>query len=297
MSPTDHEHFSELLPAYLDEALDDREAAWMTAHRETCAECRSELTGLKALRADEDSLNEVERARLHRDVLHELGLMTGGPTSKPSPWGQRAAQLLGVAATVVLLIGGIAYLGGNVGGGDDSAETAGGDAGGDSAQDSDGDDGTTMESGAGGAAPDALRTKDLPPPEATFESDLGTVEDRALKRIGRRSKPFTRFPGNVATTAVSEYRKPFLDDLVAQSTGDVSGQLRECATDVLSQLPSAVATYAAPARYGDPPRPVLIIGFAYSFTEDGFLDQYQLWIYPRGSCDFPTNYIGGQIRP
>ena len=300
MSRTEHERCSEALTGYLDASLEDDEAVWVTDHLDTCPECRAEMAGLQALRGSEESLTEVDRARLHRDVLHELGLMTGAPAARPSPWGVRAAQLLGAAATVALLLGGLVYLGGNLGGGDD-ADMGGAGDGADALQDAESDAGRTTaeESGAaGGAAPQSeALSKDVPPPEATYQAHLGTVGDRALKQTGRRSRPFTAFPTNVEVGAVAEYRKPFLDDLVAQAPDEVTDQLRECATEVLAQVPTAVATYAAPADYGDPPRAVLIIGFAYSFTEQGFLDQYQMWIYPRGSCDFPTNYIGGRIRP
>ena len=296
MSRTEHERCSELLAPYLDEALDERESAWMTAHLDSCPECRVEMAGLAALRAQEPALNDVERARLHRDVFYELGLMTG--EAKPARrWSQRAPQLLGAVATVALLLGGLVYLGNGLGGGDDSAESiAGGDS--DAGQGAEAFDSLEAGDGAatGGAAPGAERATDLPEPEANYESDLGTVENRSLKKLGRRSRTFKAFTG-VEVAAAEELRSTFLDSLVDQAPPDTSVQLRECATEVLNQLPRAVATYAAPARYGDPPRPVLVIGFAYSFTEQGFLDQYQLWIYPRGSCDFPMNYLGGQIRP
>ena len=296
MSRTEHERCSELLAAYLDEALDEREYAWVTAHLDSCSECRNEIAGLRVLRGPMTPLNDVERARLHRDVFHELGLMTG-ETKPARRWAERAPQLLGAVATVALLLGGLVYLGNGMGGGDDSAGSiAGGDGGGDQGAESfdsleDGD-GTT----SAGVAPETGRVKGLPAPEANYESDLGTVEDRALRKLGRGSRTFKAFTG-VEVPAAKQLRSPFLNSLVDQAPEETSEQLRECATEVLNQLPRAVATYAAPARYGDPPRPVLVIGFAYSFTEAGFLDQYQLWIYPRGSCDFPMNYVGGQIRP
>lgn len=296
---TDHEHVSELLAAFVHASLEPERRSDVESHLETCEECRRELTGLRALQADE-GLTELERTRLHRDVLAELGL-AGAEARRPSPRWAGAGRLVGVAATLALLLGGLVYLGGNLGGDDagdgDAAQSAledGGDqredpfssgAGGEAEGATD-SAGTTMEAGAAAA----------PPPEATYEADLGEVTDKQLKQTGRRGRTFRSF-ASVPVETIEEYREPFLDELVAKADGELGEQLRECARDVLAQLPTAVATYAAPAKYGDPPRPVLIVGFAYSFTEDGFLDQYQMWIYPRGSCDFPTNYVGGQIRP
>jgi anti-sigma factor RsiW len=296
---TDHERCSELLAGYRDDALSAEEAAWVSAHLEACPDCRAELAGLEALDGGDADLTEIERARLHREVLHELGLMTG-PARQPTPWGARAAQLLGAAATVALLVVGLVYVGNNLGGtgsGDDSAVEGGGDGdagvGDPFSREEAAQDGVTSETSGGGVA--ALGKRAEAPPEPTVSGDLGPVSDRALRATGRKERPFTGFPGNVRTAEVEDYRATFLDELVAQAPEEVSEQLRRCATDVLAQIPTAVATYAAPARYGDPPRRVLVVGFAYSFSEDGFLDQYQMWIYPRGSCDFPLNYIGGTI--
>lgn len=296
---TDREHVSELLGAFVDDSLEPERRNEVEGHLATCEECRRELTGLQALQESDEGLTELERTRLHRDVLTELGL-AGAQSRRPSPRWAGAGRLVGVAATLVLLLGGLVYLGGNLGGDDagdgDTAQSAledgagredpfSSDAGGE-AEGADSSAGTTMEAGAASG----------PPPEATYEEDLGKVTDKQLKQTGRRARTFRSF-ASVPVETVGEYRKPFLDELVAMADGEVAEQLRDCARDVLAQLPTAVATYAAPAEYGDPPKPVLILGFAYSFTEDGFLDQYQMWIYPRGTCDFPTNYVGGQIRP
>ena len=89
---SDHERCSELLSGYSDGTLEPEEGAWVAAHLESCAGCTAELEGLKALRAEGESLSELERTRLHREVLHHLGLMTG-PARSQSGWGPRVARL------------------------------------------------------------------------------------------------------------------------------------------------------------------------------------------------------------
>ena len=57
-------------------------------------------------------------------------------------------------------------------------------------------------------------------------------------------------------------------------------------------------TLPAYAGYGEmEERDVLMMGFVYTPTENGPLDKFMLWIWPRGDCSVPEEYQFGLIKP
>ncbi|MGH8870940.1 MAG: hypothetical protein ACRDWS_03085 [Acidimicrobiia bacterium] len=116
-----HEHDLNLMAALADGSLEDDSEA--LALVDTCDVCRSEYQAharvLELFAATpKDSMTELEKAALHRDVWTELRRAPARTTS--APWWQRWYY---VAAGLFVLVGLVGVLGRQLPGGGETAET------------------------------------------------------------------------------------------------------------------------------------------------------------------------------
>jgi hypothetical protein len=112
--PLEHEEARELLDAWKDGELDEKEAARVEAHVETCEKCKRVDAllggGLKqAIAGAPESSTEILPGVQRRIRLRSRGRFYGqdGPRKMPSPWPLMIASLALLAALVVsyLLLG------------------------------------------------------------------------------------------------------------------------------------------------------------------------------------------------
>lgn len=318
-----HERCSELLREYLEGALEERAAASVAAHLESCDDCAAELAGLTALVAPVAELTPGERDELRRAVR-------AGARPEPAPGrvielpdrststarGGRIAGALGAVAAVAALALGVAYLSGGAGTlrGDDEAGGAGMEAaapevGPRPVFDASGEEASVaaleaQEDGAGDAGVE----------EENQAETFGTTEDsdggeRAVARrdflpggritrahlleLGARGEPFTGFAGAYSAPVEASVQQSFLDDLATAAPPDLRGQVRECGEEVMAGNNRVLPAYGADRRFRD--EDVLVLGFVTSSTTEAPLDGFLFFLWPRASCDFPVTSVGGQI--
>jgi hypothetical protein len=303
MTPSlDHDSCSALLAAFTRHELDEPTADAVGRHLQSCDRCTQERRAVDALLATEvEPLRTDERARLVAGVLDAV------QRDRREGWDRQVAEhrqearrpvrrrlrargggIFAAAATCVALAAGAVYLG-SAGSGGEAAHSSRAGGGAESAERRalDGRDKgrATLEAapgageaGGGGPAP-------------TFSSIRSPLSERRLQSIGR-GRRFRTYASSYAPEDVVTIRDRLLAQLEAAAPAGARAQIRTCARTVLERF-TALPAYAARARLHG--RPVLVVGFATS-DGAGALRRFQLWAWPRGSCDVPVVYLQGHIR-
>lgn len=322
----DHERFSELLSGYVRDELSVDEKKAVTAHLETCSDCREELAGLRALVGGEvTKLDDFERRRIHAAVAEaiepreERADESGGVSTSPRPRRSlmaRFAPTMGVAALLILLAVGAFTLGGR---GSDDEAASGGSA--DSVEERDGLRQEDQETGGGGAesAPQAAPGAD--------SGDQGGSTDGTADRALRGPQPkFLSRRGFLLAETFDEENKARKNDLSgyiyrnvfdryseaysvrdAVRSGDTAlrllsweapvelrRQVRDCGDRVRDVTHEPILPAYGTVTEFDARRS-LLLGFVYTEEPRGSLSNYMVWAWPQGSCESPLGYTDGTV--
>lgn len=314
----EHSRASELLSEYARGDLDAETSGRLAAHLAGCEECSLELRAVTALlpAPAEETLTDLERARLHRAVREGAlertpereGALERTIVPEPKRGPGRMASWLGAAAMLALVAVGITQL--DLTGGDDAADGGGSsavqeEAGSDVARDEsapvefggpDIGEGSTRsnsaealaeDEAAGGAASDAAR---IP---ARFDPDAGAFKTNELRNYAAREDPFRAFAANYSSADAEALQDLYLDAIEnAAPSGKGRSLIRRCALQVMEQDFPIVPAYGAYGRFEG--RRVLVLGFVYA-PEDQDLSRYLVWVWPRESCSSPVKIIAGRI--
>jgi hypothetical protein len=282
-----HERCSELLAEFAADRLETHETARVEAHVVECTECAAELRSIMALRAGDEPMTDIERARLHRGIAAELGDVIA-PAREPSRFKARLATALGAAA--LLAVFGVAVVSLGTGGGDDDSGAASGT----SNQLTD-----RAAEGGGGEAADAVGPEvaaEAPRPRPSYDDDAGRLTATKLRKIGEKSVTLNSFELAYSAADATALKDEYVSDLAGQAGAPVESLIRSCAQKVYEAQPYA-ALPAFAARGTLEGREALVLGFAWTDDPVGPLDQFMLWTWPESSCDAPIDYRAGQIGP
>lgn len=329
-----HEVCSGLLAGYAAGTLPPAERAVVDDHLGICAECRAELTAVRALRpaGETQILSDLERARLHRGVKAELfGITTATPKR---PLGARLLPLMGAAAAVLAF--GFFISNANLGGmgeGEDAGSAASGED--HAARDQDpssllelggppiaetptlrtnaDEAAATLEAGAegqGGSGADAAGATEeagvelgsaatgvpdeAPRPRFTRRGGRFTREDAA--RFGRSQEPFTTFARYYKPDDVAALAGAYADALAsAGRTVRDRSAIEQCSAQVVAQGERVLPAFGAHGRLDG--EPVLVLGFMYPTSSGSpVLDRFMVWIWPRDDCEVPVAALSGKVR-
>ena len=319
--PIDHERCSELLPAFLSGGLSAPEAAALEDHLAACEDCRAEKRALEFLGDPEhEPLTARERSALESGVMAGIAKDTGErpvvvPMQRRKPIGQRVAQVLGAAATIVVLAS-LVYFGSLSGGDDESAGVSGetadiqeeregpvadadggkgrrSGAGGGSAGSAAGEE--TLEAASGDTAMGSDTSYKAPTPRFSVDEDPYTSEQ--LQKRGESSLASVTF-ANAYSANDAGGRLTLLDRLVAsaraQAGDEVAEQVERCGSQVLDTEDPTIPTFGSIGELDG--QDVLVLGFAWTRSSSGPLDRYMVWAWERGSCDVAVDFIDGRIE-
>ncbi|MGH2693444.1 MAG: anti-sigma factor family protein [Actinomycetota bacterium] len=312
----DHERCSELLGRFVRGDLPPDDEAAVRSHLRGCESCAEEHRGLERLLAEEiEPLSELERTRLRASISSAVRPSPrrrgeGGTSEAPSApgfprrrsWSARLAPALGAAALLVLVAAGVYG----------ALQSAGEDDLGGAAVEA---DSPAPESGreknAPGRASDEALTEEAAgtafqagggdvPAAPTFEPDLGTFTLDDLRRLGRTGGLFGAFASVYDNSDASDLEGRYLVRLSERAPDDsATEQTRRCGDVVLRSLGNPVlAAYGAHGalRRDDTTRDALVLGFAYSSGDQGPLDRFMFWVWPREDCDAPLEYVSARIK-
>ncbi|HET7482798.1 MAG TPA: zf-HC2 domain-containing protein [Actinomycetota bacterium] len=288
-----HERCSELLGPYARGRLPGDDAAAVERHLEGCEDCRAERQALGALLAAAPAeLTDVERAGLH-SALQRAVTTPGAPPrrARDRGWRARLAPAVGAAAlagaiagTYYLAAGGGAPESSN--GGTDNAETFVTD--------------TALDEGGGGAAGGSAEhaAAPVPAPEPTFSIVRDPFTGGELTRLGRSALPMVLFSRAYTAQDASRRREDFLERLAgraSETAGEHYGSLVErCAHSVLDADSAKLPAFGVMGELRHDP--VMVLGFAWSEDTTGPLDKFDIWAWPRDSCDAPVDHRMGWIH-
>jgi hypothetical protein len=286
----DHESVSSLLRAHVEGSLDDRVAAAVELHLVACRECEAERRALAALARADEPMTDLERARLRAAVRDATG--TSATRRRPR-WGARVAATIAAAALLVVVVGAGALFLGSGGPADEGAAVDAPGGGGPAKQ--------RFES----AGKNALRSRgervaaaSSPPPSAArprFATTATRADVTQLRRVGRAGPPFVTYKQTYRAADAGPLERRYLELLGRDAPADLRRQVGECGRRVLqSQDYPVVAAYGARVELEG--RRTLVLGFAWAPGEQGRLDRFQLWAWPKGQCDTPVSYQAGRIR-
>ncbi|HYN36133.1 MAG TPA: zf-HC2 domain-containing protein [Actinomycetota bacterium] len=318
----DHERFSELLSGYVRDELSVDEKKAVTAHLETCSDCREELAGLRALVGGEvTKLDDFERRRIHAAVAEAIESRkervdeSSGVSTPPRPKQSlmaRFAPTMGVAALLILLAVGAFTLGGR---GSDDEAASGGSA--DSVQERDGLRQEDQETGGGGAesAPQAA--------PGTDSGDQGGFTDGTADRALRGPQPKFLIRESLLSVAKNQAKEGDLGGYVRRNvfdrysdaysvrdavrSGDTAlrllsweapvelrRQVRDCGDRVRDVTHEPILPAYGTVTEFDARRS-LLLGFVYTEAPHGKLSNYMLWAWPKGSCEETLGYTDGTV--
>jgi hypothetical protein len=278
----DHTTCSARLRAYVAGKLDDRTAASVARHLESCPHCAEERRAVALLHEEPPPLTPDDRARLHAAVREEVS--GRGRAGQARSWRRRLAPALAAAAALAVLAVGAPLV---LTGSQDSALEAGrgaGDAGGaDSSTESD------QLAGGAGAERGAARTSESAP-RPRFDPSAGALSPAVLRRMGRN------VPRARSTSFASEDAAAIGEELsarlVRQAPPEVADQIEECVEVVRRQSPGVLPVHGAAGTLEG--TEVLVVAFVRGRGGRGALDGYQVWAWPRGSCDAPVSFQAGR---
>jgi hypothetical protein len=299
----DHERVRGLLEAYARAAFADSvgstgpSGAEMSSadrrvielHLESCAECRLELEGLRAvttLRGDA-RLTADERDVLHRSLNDVRARTHPRPVALPAT-GQRGPRLYrsltAVAAVLVLIVGAVVVA--QLGSGGSSGDGASG-PGGESRAEGSGrhtlaEPGTAAESSGPSPAGGAGDVSQSPKREPIFDSSVGRADEGELRATAEsdsfRSLASAQGPDPQAR------REELLQELADQAPDSTAAdQVLTCGGRTLEEEPDAIPVYARSVKVDDDD--AIALGYAESQEPDGPLDRYLVIVNEEGSCE------------
>ena len=285
MTQTDgHDAWSELLLEFTRGELDRARSEDLETHLRSCADCRAELTALRALlEAPGVKMTEAERTELHSAL--QAGQHAGNVVPlvpRPSPersFMRRLAPALGAAA--LLIIGGVAVLQGDLLGGSDGS--SGGAAGG---------SGVALET----QQSDALAARDLGG-RPVWLGDLGrtSLDKVADLARSRSSVESVRKAYRSAPTADEKLRKGLaLTNILAPlAPPGLRDSIRSCVDEVSAQFEGARMLPAVGAQGRLEGSKVLFVGFVTSSSERR-PDQLAVWAFEPRTCA-PLGYQASDL--
>lgn len=315
MMPSE-EHPTELLLDLLEGELQGVDAARAQEHVDSCEHCAEELVALRHLldSGDGGSLTEIERARLHRDVLKEIQAPASDAADESSPWA-RLAPYLGTAAVLALLAVGVMTF--DMTGGDDTGgaggdtvenhvEQPGSDGGADEdrvapegASRADSGDATaedTAQPNAASAGKALASSQPFPRPRPTFQATAGDLAAEDLAELGRSTAPLTAFARSYVVDDVAALGEASLVELSKGVGGEEARLIRRCGRQILR-----TGGYSAIAAFGGfgsmDGQEVLLLAFAWTPEPSGELDRFMVWAWPKGNCERALEYRMGYINP
>jgi hypothetical protein len=315
-----HERCSELLLHYERGKLSAPEADAVERHLGTCSRCSQERAGLAMLIDDDvEPLSASERSHLHAALAEEMRrsreteARLARPHPRPSLWSRitsgGAGRLVGVAATLLVLVGAVVF-GPRLIGGNGVQEAASGGAGAEVEVQGGPDPvfAAPVLPSAPEAIPEAGQARDLPDEaEEAGRAQLASPDEldsvQKLGAFASTSKPFTTFATAFGAEDVAALRDLYVDKL-AQKAGRALETLsldpspaeviRTCAQLAIEESPNpllpAYATYA-PVEGIDS----LVLGFVYSEDGEGPVDRYTVLAWPGADCDAAPTFVSGDI--
>jgi hypothetical protein len=281
-----HDRCSELLSAFAAGELDSEETVRVESHVRDCVECAAELRAVMALRAGDEPLTELERARLRRGISASFGDVIA-PERAPSRLKARLTAALGAAA--LLAIFGVAVVSLGTGGGDSDSGAAlsEGDGGGGQVRGRAGEE-DTNQAVADAAAP--------APPRPTYQRNAGRLSTKKLRNLGEDSDALAAFESAYTVADATELRDRYISAVAGQADAPVDDLIVACAREVYEQQPyAALLAYAGEGKLDG--RDALVLGFAWTDQASGPLDRFMLWTWSLSSCDEVIDYRSGEIRP
>jgi len=288
----DHERCSELLLPFLRRELKESERDRVAAHLASCDERSSESEALERVLGNEITrMTEAERAGLHAGVTSRLD--APGTESAhdvlPAPRSSRLRRALpALGAVAVIALGTVFAANLLSGGADDGA--GGGDAGG-GGQSSTGDDSgeALLEDAAPEAAPSEAKADDGRVPY--FKPGAGKIDGKNLERLANEGA-FRALSGFRSSKA-GNLRFALTESLSDQAPPGTRDQVKACVDSVAGSQGSVLPAYGAEGKYKG--KEALLLGFV-SGADSGPLNRYMLWLWPKGSCDVPLDYLSGPLK-
>ena len=317
-----HDRCSELLLRYERGQLSAAERDEVEQHLGTCIQCSHERAGLVILLdSDEEPLSASERSSLHAALAEEMRRAMASDVRAihvPPPaslWGRvrtwRSGTLVGVAATLVLVVGAL-VLGPRLGGDTEADDAATGAAGGE-VELRDGPDpvfASPVLPGAPEAIPEAGQAQQAEQAEdlegGADEAPGSSNELTSVQKLGQfasTSKPFTTFAKVFGAEDVAALSDSYVD-MLAEKAGRAletlsldsspSEVIRSCAEIAIEQSPSplllAYATYAPVEGVES-----LVLGFVFAEDGAGPVDRYTVLAWPGADCDAAPTFVSGDI--
>jgi hypothetical protein len=237
-------------------------------------------------------MTAAERRSLHGAVADRLPSATPGRELISTPargagWFSRAAPALGAVALVALAVVFAASLlsGGDV---EESALKEPRER----LQD---ETGGTEGGGAGEAAPEAAPDEEIleqGAPAPHFEQSAKEITRSALSKLPEDEPAFEVVAG-VTQAKAGTIRNAYTSALSDQAPPETRAQVRECSESVAASQGTVVPTYGAEGEYRG--EDALLVGFV-SGSNGGPLNRYMLWLWPKGSCDVPLEYLSGPLK-
>jgi hypothetical protein len=293
----DHERCSELLLPYLKGELEEADREQVDRHLRSCGTCTEEKSAIERLLAVEASpMTAGERRSLHGAVADRLPSTTPDREVVSTPargarWFGRTAPALGAVALIALAVvfatsllsgegdegeGGSAITGPRERLQGEADGTEGGGAGGVAPQ---------------GAAPDEEKdTAERAVPH--FERGAKDITRSALSKLPESEPAFDVVAG-VTRSKAGTLQTNYASALSDQAPPDTRAQVRECSESVAASQGAVVPTYGAEGEYRG--KDALLVGFVAG-SNGGPLNRYMLWLWPKGSCDVPLEYLSGPLK-
>jgi hypothetical protein len=278
----DHATCSARLRAFVAGELDDRTAAAVARHVESCTECAHERRAVALLLDEPAPLTADERSGLHAAL--DAGSAGRAAAASPRAWNRRLAPALAAAAILALVAIAAPFLvtGGDSGGSDAGA---GGGAGRSTAETERGTARSAMEN-ATPSSPDMATSR------PRFDASRDELSRAGLRRMGRKASA----AGTVSflTGDSARLADRLTSRLVREAPARVADQVGECIETVLSQGRAIPVRGASGTLDGTE---VVVVAFTRSRSSGGDVDRaYQVWAWPRGSCDAPVSFQAGRVR-
>ena len=304
-----HERFSELIGPYLRRELTVDDARELEEHLASCAVCRAEAEGARALLESTTGLTAAERGSLHAAVTAAIGRPEKQARVVPlRPRWAGAAKFMSAAAAVALIaVAGIwATNSGVMEGSDDSAADGGG---------------ANVEAPEGGlderamASPEPLfldqESADLlsdadqqsggGDAEVTSEDASGNkfaqtpLARRGLEDYAERGSLFKAFALNYVAPVPDRDARHALLRLADQApAAEFEDQVNECGGGFLARNPgSAISVAAVLGNFEG--EEALVIGFVTTEAPSGDLDRYTYEVWRINDCSSPITTFGGAL--
>lgn len=296
-----HEESSSRLRAYSQGALDEVEAAEVEAHLAACPGCTRELGVVRLLlTTTESSMDDLERATLHRDV--RSAVIVPAPARRER-WGRRLAPALGAAALLAVIAVGVVSLDRDPSPSDTSNTTTDiADAEAPAAEEADRHEATTGRTMAGQASDVASGSDagsgggsaggDAALPEANSKPAAGTIQApgiagapraRAMVTVVQRSFSAASFDRRALVRARANTDALRFSLHSSAPAGRVRDVIRRCVETTLATSPLPLRPAMATVYRADD---IVVITFLWD-DASGALN-YEIRGWRGGVCDRPS---------